>query len=465
MTWSIGATVLLATLPSAPSAGATGFSFGPFGTVTVYAPSRPPEAVVLFVSGDGGWNLGVVGMAERLRSLGALVAGIDIRAYTKALDSSSSCAYPAGDFEELSRALQLRQKLPDYQRPILVGYSSGATLVYAALAGGPPETFAGAVSLGFCPDLDLRKPLCRSRTLVATPRSKGAGYDLGPATGLAVPWMVLQGEVDQVCAPAATRRFLSSVPSGRLYELPRVGHGFAVTRNWEPQFVDAYRRIAARREYPGARSAPDSLGLPLVEVPAGEGPVRDLVAVVLTGDGGWAELDQGVAKALAARGVPTLGWNSLRYFWKARTPDEAARDLGRILDHYLSSWGKRRALLVGYSFGADVLPFLAARLDPKLAERVAAVALLGLSERASFEFHVASWLGGGSDPRYATVPEVARLRTRVLCVRGAGETGSVCGQLHGDQVRALTLPGGHHFDADWERLATAILGAAGEATP
>jgi hypothetical protein len=36
------------------------------GRVTVYAPTRAPDLVVLIISGDGGWNLGVVSMAERL---------------------------------------------------------------------------------------------------------------------------------------------------------------------------------------------------------------------------------------------------------------------------------------------------------------------------------------------------------------------------------------------------------------
>ena len=54
-----------------------------FGSVTIYRGLTPPQQVVLFISGDGGWNLGVVGMAERLRDNGALVVGIDIRAFMK----------------------------------------------------------------------------------------------------------------------------------------------------------------------------------------------------------------------------------------------------------------------------------------------------------------------------------------------------------------------------------------------
>ena len=149
------------------------FNVPGFGQVALYAPPGTPSEVVLFISGDGGWNLGVVPMAEALRDLGALVAGIDIRAFMKTLEASSGCAYPAGALEGLSRTVQLRRKLPEYKRPILVGYSSGATLVYAALAAAPPETFAGAISLGFCPDLEINRPVCQQGGLTAVRRNDG----------------------------------------------------------------------------------------------------------------------------------------------------------------------------------------------------------------------------------------------------------------------------------------------------
>src|SRR5215475_14764127 len=95
-----------------------------FGQVVVYRPDKPTQ-VVLFISGDGGWNEGVVSMAERLRDLGALVVGIDIRTFNASMAESKRCAYPAGALEQLSRDIQLRYKLPEYIRPILVGYSSG----------------------------------------------------------------------------------------------------------------------------------------------------------------------------------------------------------------------------------------------------------------------------------------------------------------------------------------------------
>jgi hypothetical protein len=43
-------------------------NFGFFGKVIVYMPSKVPDAVVLFVSGDGGWNEGVVEV-QKIKSL------------------------------------------------------------------------------------------------------------------------------------------------------------------------------------------------------------------------------------------------------------------------------------------------------------------------------------------------------------------------------------------------------------
>ena len=134
---------------------------GAFGKVTIYKPKGTPNAVVLFVSGDGGWNSGVVDMAKNIVDQGALVAGIDIQHYFNAIKKEKSkCYYPAGDFEELSLLLQKKVKMNQYLKPILVGYSSGATLVYGMLAQAPANTFSGAIALGFCPDIETDKTLC-----------------------------------------------------------------------------------------------------------------------------------------------------------------------------------------------------------------------------------------------------------------------------------------------------------------
>jgi type IV secretory pathway VirJ component len=191
--------------------------------------------------------------------------------------------------------------------------------------------------------------------------------------------------------------------------------------------------------------------------------VSDVLAVVLSGDGGWASIDREVGGALAKHGVAVVGFDSLQFFWSKRTPDDSAQALTRVVSHYLGAWHKQRAALIGYSRGADVLPFMASRLPAELRSRVALIALLGPARSVDFEFHLSDWLGDGSDAdALPTAPEVAKLRgTKLLCIYGRDEGESLCRDLDPALATRDERPGDHHFGGDYESVAQAIVTALG----
>ena len=218
--------------------------FGRFGKVRLYHQAAPSSHAVLLVSGDGGWSLGVVDMARELASRGALVVGIDILHYLAKLDASpAKCTTPAVDLDSLSKYVQKKLGYQTYAPPILIGYSSGATLVYAALVQSPPTTFAGAISMGFCPDLPVAKPFCRMDGLELQRLKKQKGYSFLPAGKLPDPWIVLQGDIDTVCSSSIAATYVNSVKEAELIRLPHVGHGFSVPKNWMPQLCDSYLKL------------------------------------------------------------------------------------------------------------------------------------------------------------------------------------------------------------------------------
>jgi type IV secretory pathway VirJ component len=462
---AIPAAAAAAAKPPAPAAqahDARELGAGRFGIVHVYVPAGKPQSVAIFVSGDGGWELGVINMAHALRDMGAVVIGVDVTHYFASLrraaqGADAHCEMIAADFESLSHQVQKQIGLHEYHVPVLIGYSSGATVVYAALVQSPPGTFAGALSLGFCADQDFAgAQLCPGNGLRYT---QTAQHELvfEPAAGLRQPWIAFQGQKDQVCDPHAADEFAARVAGGAVVKLPLVGHGFSVERNWMPQFRAAYARLAALPP-PVAAAAAEISDLPLQEVHAAA-PAQEF-ALLLTGDGGWAGLDQELAARLAANGVPTVALNSLKYFWSQRTPQQTAQDVARVLRHYLAAWHAQRVLVIGYSFGADVLPFVVNRLPPDLLARVASVSLLGIDAHASFEVHVAEWVGGdeGGPP---TRPELAEIKSvPVLCIYGAGETDSICPQLPPGTVARAQIGKGHHFSGEYALLADRILSFA-----
>jgi type IV secretory pathway VirJ component len=414
--------------------------------------------VVLFLSGDAGWNAATDAMVRPLVQQGAMVVGIDwVRFKANLEGDGDACVFPDGDLENLSHFVQAYFHSPTYLSPILVGLSSSASFAYAVLAQAPRDTFAAALTVGFCPSLDLRKPLCKLQR---------RGPDLLPVTSLGNPWLNLQGEGDRACPVAATRQFISQIRGAASVTLPKVGRDFAAQSGWMPQFTAGYAKLATQN--PTRLAAPPAglSDLPIVEVAAQPDAVAtamaplDSFAIIMSGDGGWAGLDQDVAAALSAKGIPVVGLDSLRYYWTARTPDGVAADTDRMIRYYLGHFGKQRVLLIGYSQGADVLPFAVNRLPQATRARVALTAVMGMSEHALFEFHLSGWVSDdNSGP--ATLPEINRITGMpVLCIYGADESDSLCPKLDPKKFNVVKLKGGHHFDGDYAGLARQILAAA-----
>jgi len=183
------------------------------------------------------------------------------------------------------------------------------------------------------------------------------------------------------------------------------------------------------------------------------------VVLFVSGDGGWAELDQEISTILADHGVPVIGVNSLKYFWTNRTPEQTAIDLARIIRQYSALWKKEKVALIGYSLGADIVPFAANRLNEVLKSRVELIALLGPARQVDFEFHLSSWLGSSSKTALPTMPEIAQLgNSRLLCIYGKQETDSLCLTLQGNNFKKIALPGAHYFGGNYAQIAEAILG-------
>ena len=450
---------------ASPAAAPDHIDHGRFQNLAVYLPQGSPQgalrSMVLLLADPGGLNAGA-DLALELSRHGAMVAVIDVGKFDAALGADGAdCVFPDGDLENLSHFLQAYYHLPIYRPPLLVGYGAGATLAYAVLAQAPAQTFAGAITVGFCPEASLRKPLCKGEGLQFE-RTANQELRYLPAPRLDAPWVALQDVRGDRCGVDAIRGFTAHMEGAAVAALPEGPLGASSAGRWLPPLLAAFDTLAARTARDTAPGAPVALGtLPVVELAArAGGPPTDLLAIILSGDGGWAGLDKEVAQALAEHGIPVAGLDSLRYFWSARTPLGLARDLDRMIRYYIQHFGKERVLLIGYSQGADVLPFAVNRLAASTRAHVALGVLMGMSEHAVFEFHVSNWISNdNSGP--ATMPEVNRIAgIPILCIYGEGDNDSLCPKLDATKVRIVKLPGGHHFNGDYAGLAREILAAA-----
>lgn len=396
------AAVLLAGSGYAVARHGHGALGGRYGQPQVLRPAGAPRALVEVFPDPAAPARGRQ-VARGLVADGALVAVIDTGRYLGHLrEGHVDCPTLADDAERLGKRL-LRQDHSDvFLPPLLVGDGAGADLVRQALASAAPDVLAGAVATG------------------------------GPAD--------------------------SGLPCGRQAPTPAQG-----TWTQVPAATDAAHLAAAvQARFPPAGD-PGVAGLPLVEMPVA-GSHR--LAIVISGDGGWRELDKGISAELNRQDVSVVGWNSLRYFWKQKSPQQVADDLARVMSTYGTRWHAEDIALVGYSFGADVMPFAYARLPPAQRARVRFVSLLGLAHGADFQVRVGGWLGWGRSRQVPILPEVLHMdAARVQCIHGQAEHDTLCPVLAAQGVEVVARPGGHHFDHDPVKLAGIVLAGWERAPP
>jgi type IV secretory pathway VirJ component len=445
-------------------------TYGTFGKLTIYRPVDTPRSVVLFVSGDGGWQKVADKMASSIVKLQALVVGVNIDHYIKSIGNSKTrCLYPASDFELLSLFIQKKYRIPDYIKPILIGYSSGATLVYGILAQAPDNTFKGVVSLGFSPDIFISKPLCKGKALKQHAIKEGNSYFLETCEKLATPFVVMQGSNDKVCSYKDAKAFMDELVWGEFITLPNIGHDFFAENDWLPQFVNVYERLNSLPSFVQQKEAQNKLlqsqqiktlpgDYPITLIPSAKADSLPL-AFVISGDGGWTSFDQSFAESLAEKGMPVVGLDSQKYFWNPKTPEETTMDIAKAVEHYMVQWKKKSFILIGYSFGACIVPFVANRLSENLKTVLKAVYSLSPDEKGDFEIHVADMLNlGVSSDRYNVLEEMKNVRPKQpICIFGNEEDEDLRNHFSSIDLKIILLPGNHHYKDDFKGITNAIF--------
>lgn len=406
--------------------------------------SGTPKGMAFLFSDQGGYGQQERTAARAIAAAGATVVGVDLpRSFVKAAAGQDDCVYFVSDIEQISQTLQRSIGMHAYVHPIVVGTGVGGTMALALAAQSPQATIKRFVAVDPGDALPFAKQLCSGAPHQKTADGKGWVYGLQPGS-LPAPMQVIE-------TPAADA-------AGKAHVASLVAQGFAIDRmsaSGEPGkvMVDAVAAILAKPP----TAAEDGLSdLPLALLPAQ--PTRDTMAIVLSGDGGWRDIDRQIAESLAAKGVPTVGIDSLRYFWSEKKPETIAADLDRIIDHYTEAWQVHKVVLIGYSFGADVLPAAYNKMTPEDQSRISLLSLLGLSGSASFEFDVSGWLGVSDETTYPTLPDVGKIAPKLLqCIYGEDDDDAVCAKLEGTGAEVVRTPGGHHFDDDYEAVAQKIM--------
>jgi len=183
----------------------------------------------------------------------------------------------------------------------------------------------------------------------------------------------------------------------------------------------------------------------------------DTIAIFLSGDGGWRKIDKDIAKTMTEQGIYVVGVNCMSYFWKKKTPEQTAYDVSLLINKYIEKTNRKRIMIMGYSFGADIVPFIINRLPEQTRSNVMGGVLLGAASDAFFEVSANEWLGKIKGD-YVTLPEILNIKDKpLLLINGDDDDLTMIHKLDPKKYEIVIIDGGHHFDGDYNKLAWIII--------
>jgi type IV secretory pathway VirJ component len=420
--------------------------FGPVDIVK--AEDRPARGLVILVADEmDSDNRRQDALALAKEGLIAVSFDFDaLRAELAKSPETDECHYVSDDLKDLAQAVQRNLGLRHYFFPVIAGRGDGAAFAYAALAQAPANTLGGAIGIGF-------RPLLRTdRTYCFDPRlepARDSYFALRREPNLPAPWRAIAPESEQ----ASIRAFQGDADNVS-----------AIAVQDDASAREALVDSAVQLGRSGPRGHSE---LP-VSIIKPEGAVTGL-AVIISGDGGWRDIDKSIGEWLAQHGIAVVGVDSLRYFWSKKSPDDVAADLALLFGHYGAEFGTSRYALIGYSFGSDIMPDVWPKLPKAVKSRIDLLSLMALGINADFEVTVGGFIGAPSAESRPLAPLLQHLPLeRTQCIFGleeAKENETSCTAPELGQAERVALEGGHHFDGDYSKAAEAIWRRMGSPVP
>jgi len=207
--------------------------------------------------------------------------------------------------------------------------------------------------------------------------------------------------------------------------------------------VLSFKSIAAQEQLPIKTIASSDTTKPLV--------------FYITGDGGWTGFSDAFLQSINKAGYPVLALNARKYFWKKKTPASTAAELSQLINKYMVQWKRDSLVLAGYSFGADVTPFLYNYAGAPFTKKVKLIVLMLPYTSTDFEVHLTEMIGIATHDTYSVVNEVNKLTRPILFILGTEKDQFPVHTLTNKNYVVITEDGGHHFDDDAGKVATQVL--------
>lgn len=178
----------------------------------------------------------------------------------------------------------------------------------------------------------------------------------------------------------------------------------------------------------------------------------------ISGDGGFNNFSTELCTAINKAGYNITAINAKSYFWDKKTPEQTAKDITAYLGKLFQNRKNQQLVLAGYSFGADVMPFIVNKLPDSIKKKLVGIVLLSPSTSTDFEVHWSDIFGGSKKRNMDVVAEINKMNTlKTTTIFGSDEGDFPVKDIKLKNYGNENLPGGHHFDGNTGEVAKTMM--------
>jgi type IV secretory pathway VirJ component len=202
----------------------------------------------------------------------------------------------------------------------------------------------------------------------------------------------------------------------------------------------------------------------LVYAPPPGSRAENPLVLLISGEGGWRRFDTQLSQWMSSSGYWVGGVNAVDYFWEAQDDRQLLasdfRAFGGALASAAGQPADARLILCGFSFGADLAPWVAGAGG--WSDRIGGMLMLGPDRKGSLEFRLLELLGFDQKDHVFSVAEALQSAAGIpaLFIHGEKDSGSDAPALSSQSPpprRMITIAGAdHHFSGHEAELRAAL---------
>lgn len=198
-----------------------------------------------------------------------------------------------------------------------------------------------------------------------------------------------------------------------------------------------------------------SLTLPLKEW---KGKLENTFVFYITGDGGFNNFSNDLGSEISKSGYETIALNAKSYFWDKKSPRTVASEISKVISEKLHTGKYDDFILIGYSFGADVMPFIENEFSAEIRSKLKSVILLSPSSTTDFQIRLMDMFGKSAKRSMDVLSAINQMHVPKMTIFfGSDEKDFPTDKIHLKNIKVIRLPGGHHYEGNIKELSSVVI--------